>query len=54
VTQLVKKTGNGFTYTPVKNLAPGAHMLKIITKDNEGKSSHSIFKKNDGDFHIAP
>jgi hypothetical protein len=36
VTQLIRKTGNGFTYRPVMDLAPGAHTLKIIARDKEG------------------
>ena len=37
ITQLTKKTEKGFTYKPIENLSPGAHVLKIIARDKEGK-----------------
>jgi hypothetical protein len=44
VTQLVKKTENGFTYKPIINLGPGAHTLKVTAKDKEGKDVQKEFK----------
>ncbi len=43
VTQLVKRTENGFTYKPITNLAAGAHTLKVTAKDREGKSIQKEF-----------
>jgi hypothetical protein len=43
VTQVIKKTENGFTYKPVTNLASGGHTLKIIAKDKEGKEIQKEF-----------
>ena len=43
VTQIIKKTENGFAYKPVMNLAPGAHTLKIIAKNKEGKEIQKEF-----------
>ena len=46
VTQLVKKTENGFTYKPITNLAAGAHILKVTAKDREGKLRHLFNEKS--------
>ena len=43
VTQIVKKTENGFTYKPITNLAAGAHILKVTSKDREGKTIQKEF-----------
>ena len=46
VTQIVKKTENGFTYKPITNLAAGAHILKVTAKDREGNNSKEFgFRK---------
>ena len=46
VTQLVKKTENGFTYKPIINLGPGAHTLKVTAKDKEGKTAFDYAQNN--------